>query len=426
MTSSPFLLAILVPLTFSSPLAVAAKETQRASTTQPAARDLGPVLEPLRTKADLPGVVAAVVEHGRVVAIGCSGVRKHGDSTPITVDDRMHLGSCTKAMTATLAARFVEAGKLRWDSKLAELFPGVEMKPAWRAVTLEQLLTNRAGAPADLDADGLWARLCEPKGTHVDQRRELLVGVVAREPVAPPGTKFLYSNAGFAIAGHALETLAKSPWEELMQKELFAPLGITTAGFGAPGTPAKLDQPLGHVGKHAIDAGPEADNPPAIGPAGTVHMSIADWAKFVALHVEAARARIANEPSAERGGTDGGTRPSSPGSSANSPGSGKASAETKPFLTTASFAKLHAVPEGAENDYAMGWGVASRSWADGPVLTHSGSNTMWFCVTWLAPKKDFAVLVCTNAGGDDAAKAVDGLVGAVLQDHLARSKPAAK
>jgi len=398
MTSSPFLLAILVPLTFSSPLAVAAKETQRASTTQPAARDLGPVLEPLRTKADLPGVVAAVVEHGRVVAIGCSGVRKHGDSTPITVDDRMHLGSCTKAMTATLAARFVEAGKLRWDSKLAELFPGVEMKPAWRAVTLEQLLTNRAGAPADLDADGLWARLCEPKGTHVDQRRELLVGVVAREPVAPPGTKFLYSNAGFAIAGHALETLAKSPWEELMQKELFAPLGITTAGFGAPGTPAKLDQPLGHVGKHAIDAGPEADNPPAIGPAGTVHMSLPDWARFVALHTRAERALIDDKP---------------------------ANDAAFALVSKASIATLHQAIDGDgagvknsdTSGYAMGWGVASRPWADGRVLTHSGSNTMWFCVVWIAPKKDFAVLVATNAGLD-AAGATDQAAAAIIGECL--------
>lgn len=416
MTSSPFLLAILVPLSFSSPLLPTAQDAARApsaTVAELAPRDLGPLLAPLRAKGNVPGVVAAVVEHGRIVAIGCAGVRKHGDATPITIDDRMHLGSCTKAMTATLAARFVEAGKLRWDSTLAELFPSVEMKPAWRAVTLEQLLTNRAGAPAELDADGLWSRLWKRKGTPVEQRRELLVGVVAREPVAPPGTKFVYSNAGFAIAGHALETLAKTPWEELMQTELFAPLGITTAGFGVPGTPGKLDQPLGHVGNHPIDAGPEADNPPAIGPAGTVHMAIGDWAKFVALHLEAERARIAGEASASANGDD------ARGASGATSNSTSASSTAKPYLTAASFAKLHTVPAGAENDYAMGWGVASRPWADGLVLTHSGSNTMWFCVTWLAPKRDFAVLVCCNEGGDDGAKFVDGIAGAVIQDHLA-------
>lgn len=373
-----------------SPLAVGAATREdppasAPSTPRVAPRDLAPLLKPLRDKGGVPGLAAAIVRGGEVVALGADGVRKHGDTTPITASDRMHLGSCTKAMTATLAARFVEAGKLRWDSELSELFPGVDMLPAWRDVTLELLLTNRAGAPENLDADGLWGRLWKRKGTPSEQRRELLLGVVRREPAAPPGTKFLYSNAGFAIAGHALETLAKKPWEELVQVELFTPLGITTAGFGAPGTKGALDQPLGHVGGHPIDVGPGGDNPPAIGPAGSVHMSIADWAKFVALHLDAECGR---------------TR----------------------LLTQASFAKLHAVPRDADRRYAMGWGVEQREWAGGEALTHSGSNTMWFCVTWIAPEKDLAVLVCCNEGGDDAAKCVDGAAWALIQDELARAK----
>lgn len=350
-------------------------------------RDIGPLLAPLRTKHELPALVAAVVRGGEVVALGADGVRKHGDPKPVTVGDEMHLGSCTKAMTATLAARLVESNKIAWNTKVSDVFPKTEMHAAWRDVTLELLLTNRAGAPGDLDADGLWGRLWKRKGTHVEQRRELLEGVLKREPAAPPGTKFLYSNAGFAIAGHMLETLAKKPWEELMEAELFEPLGITTGGFGAPGKKGALDQPLGHAGDRPIDVGPAADNPPAIGPAGTVHMSIGDWAKFVALHLEGAR-----------GGT--------------------------PFLKPETFAKLHAVPEGAENSYAMGWGIAERDWAGGRVLTHSGSNTMWFCVTWIAPEKDFAVLVCTNAGGESATKACDAACQVLIRDELEASKPA--
>ncbi|MBI5365206.1 MAG: beta-lactamase family protein [Planctomycetes bacterium] len=386
-TSELFLAGIVL---VASSLAVGAVPRQDPSATAPskpklAPRDLAPLLKPSREKGGVPGLVAAIVRGGELVALGADGVRKHGDPTPITVNDCMHLGSCTKAMTATLAARCVEAGKLRWDSKLSELFPGVDMLPAWRDVTLELLLTNRAGAPENLDAGGLWRRLWKREGTPTEQRRELLLGVVQREPAAPPGTKFLYSNAGFAIAGHALETFAEKPWEELVQAELFTPLGITTAGFGAPGTKGKVDEPLGHVGDHPIDVGPEGDNPPAIGPAGIVHMSIADWAKFVALHLDAECGRPR-------------------------------------LLAKESFAKLHAVPANAERRYAMGWGVERREWAGGEVLTHSGSNTMWFCVTWIAPKKDLAVLVCCNAGGDDAAKCVDGAAWALIQDELARTK----
>jgi hypothetical protein len=63
--------------------------------------------------------------------------------------------------------------------------------------------------------------------------------------------------------------------------------------------------------------------------------------------------------------------------------------------------------------------------ATGNVLTHSGSNTMWFCVTWIAPERDFAVLVMCNQGerGD---KACDEAASAMIQDELARAKRTGK
>ena len=62
----------------------------------------------------------------------------------------------------------------------------------------------------------------------------------------------------------------------------------------------------------------------------------------------------------------------------------------------------------------MGWIVAEQPWADGAALTHAGSNTMWYCVAWLAPKKNFAVLVATNQGGDAAAQACDDVAIALI------------
>jgi hypothetical protein len=49
------------------------------------------------------------------------------------------------------------------------------------------------------------------------------------------------------------------------------------------------------------------------------------------------------------------------------------------------------------------------------VLTHAGSNTMNYAVVWMAPKRDFAALVCTNQGGDAAAKACDEAAGALIK-----------
>ncbi|HVS10801.1 MAG TPA: serine hydrolase domain-containing protein [Planctomycetota bacterium] len=337
-----------------------------------APRDVSELLAPIRERHGVPALAGAIFEGTAVVALGADGVRQLGREARVTPEERFHLGSCTKAMTATLIARLVEAKELAWDSTVGAAFSDLvpKMDPAWRAVTLEELLTHRAGAPEELDAGGLWRRLRESEASPPEQRRMLVEGVLARPPVAPPGTKFLYSNAGYAIAGAMAERATGKAWEDLMRKQLFEPLGMESAGFGPPGKPGTLDQPVGHDRRgKPVGTGPKADNPAAIGPAGSVHASLADWARFVAAHLDG-----------ERGGAK--------------------------ILRAASFEKLHTPPPGSEPAYAMGWGVTQRSWG-GRVLTHSGSNTLWFCTVWIAPEKGFAVLVATNQGGDEAQRACD-------------------
>src|SRR5689334_11902854 len=95
------------------------------------------------------GIAAAVLKGERIIGLGTAGARKRRSGERITVDDRFHLGSCTKAMTATLIAMLVEEAKLSWTSTLGELFAGSvnPMHPAWEKVTLRQLLAHRAGLP---------------------------------------------------------------------------------------------------------------------------------------------------------------------------------------------------------------------------------------------------------------------------------------
>jgi hypothetical protein len=66
----------------------------------------------------------------------------------------------------------------------------------------------------------------------------------------------------------------------------------------------------------------------------------------------------------------------------------------------------------------MGWIVGERDWAGGRVLTHAGSNTMWYAVVWIAPARDFAVLVAANRGFDAGAQACDEVASALIRDHL--------
>src|SRR6185369_13581125 len=76
----------------------------------------------LGTGSERFGMVAAVLRGERIIAQGVAGVRKRGAAERITLDDRFHLGSCGKAMTATLVAMLVEEGKLNWTTTLGELF----------------------------------------------------------------------------------------------------------------------------------------------------------------------------------------------------------------------------------------------------------------------------------------------------------------
>jgi CubicO group peptidase (beta-lactamase class C family) len=338
--------------------------------------DVSALLEPVRAKDDLPALAGAIIVGKDVVALGAVGVRAAGSSAKVTIDDQWHLGSCTKAMTATLVAKFVERGKLKWSTTIAEALPDLKdkMNEQWRDVPIEWLLEHRGGACGS-PPSAMWSALWQRTGTPHETRRWFVEQLLAAAPEAKPGTKFIYSNQGYTIAGAMLEQITGKTWEELMQSELFTPLGMTSAGFGAPGTKDALDQPLGHNPK-PVQLGPGSDNPPAIGPAGTVHCSIGDWAKFVAVHLRG-----------EEGDDS--------------------------LLKTDTFRKLHECPPG--QTYAMGWGRDARKWAGGDTLHHAGSNTMWYCVAWVAPAKNCAVLITTNIAGDVASKACDEAVQVLLR-----------
>src|SRR5580765_133094 len=101
----------------------------------------------LGSGAERFGMAAAVLRGQCIIAQGAAGVRKRGTAERITLDDQFRLGSCTKAMTATLVAMLVEEGKLDWTSTLGELFADTvkPMHRAWEKVTLRQVLSHRAG-----------------------------------------------------------------------------------------------------------------------------------------------------------------------------------------------------------------------------------------------------------------------------------------
>jgi len=336
---------------------------------------LNDLLETVRLSHQVPGLAGAVVTGKGLEAVGAVGVRKWGTEVAVTAGDKWHIGSDTKAMTAAMIGRLVERGKLRWDSTVGEVFPEFAgaMTPGLQKVTLLHLLSHRSGLPANT----LWG-LIPRTGTTRDQRLAVMKSVASLKLAADPGTKYLYSNLGYVIAGAMAEKAADTAWEDLMKTLLFEPLGMTGAGFGGLGTPGQIDQPWPHGedGRPVEKNGPDTDNPPVMGPAGTVHLTLADWGKFVADMLRGL------------GGE-------------------------KALLRPETYQKLRTPPFGG--DYALGWLTVERDWGGGTVLTHSGSNTMNYAVVWIAPARGFAVLVVCNRGGQAAFKACDEAASKLIQ-----------
>lgn len=340
----------------------------------PADDRINKVLAPVRDEHHLPGLIGAILTGNRLAAIGAVGIRKVGSREPIRVTDRVHIGSCTKAMTATLIGMLVDEGKLTWRSTIRQVFPDHlrRVHPDFQSVTLSHLLTHRAGLPPNVP----WWELPGRKPT--EQRLSIVDSFLEQPPRHRPGSTYEYSNVGYALAGLMAEVVTNRHWEDLMRERLFGPLDMETAGFGFPGRAGKVEQPWGHTDAGGQIRPIQGDNAPSLGPAGTVHCSIPDWARFGALHMAAVRG--------------------------------------KPRLLKAStFRALHTPPPGFE--YAGGWIVVQRTWAGGQAFNHAGSNTMWLSTIWLAPAINTAFLTSTNQGGQVAEKASDQAIVALIRAH---------
>ena len=313
--------------------------------------------EALLSRSGAPAAGVARVTRSGDRAVAVAGVRALGETMPVQPGDLWHLGSNTKAMTATLAARLVEAGRIDWDTSLAEGLSGVGMDPAYASVTLADLLHHRSGLPANLGRLSVFHFLGTDESRDVAADRVRFAEIVLNQPPATERGAFLYSNAGYVIAALMLEQAADRPYEALMEDEVFTPLGMDSAGWGPPGEVGALDQPRGHAaglfgGLAAREPDERADNPAVLNSAGRAHMALDDVLDFLQAHL---------------------------------------AAEDGPYLSAESWARLHA-PVG-EEAYAMGWGVTP----DGR-LGHSGSNTMWMIRAQIDPERGMAAAAVVNEG----------------------------
>ena len=340
-------------------------------------------LEKVRIQYGLPAIAAAVVKDGTIIASGVAGVRVHGTTIAATIDDRFHLGSDTKAMTATLAGTIVEEAKLKWTSTIGEVLgadvPGINPKLA--AVTLEQLLSHTSGIPSDTEEI---AKLYYNTDAFQYNLQPLRLRVLSawkdHAPATEPDTAFHYANLGYLIAGAMIEKAAGEPWESLITTRIFGPLGLQTAGLGPQATTGKFDAPVGHqIGEDGkilpMPWSDAADVPQVMGPAGSAHMSVLDFAKWAGWNAAEGRR---GPPLVKPGTLKDLHRPR---------------VKTGPLPGSKPGTPL-------EGEYALGWGVIKFEWTPTPVLEHNGSNGMNLAKILVDPNHDLGVVVMINFAPD--------------------------
>lgn len=329
-------------------------------------------LREIRTAHALPGLAAAVIRGSSVVAVGVDGVRQAGSTPEIEPADRFHIASCTKSMTAMLVAIAVRRGLLDWSTRLADCLPDLAAasRPEYRGATLEQLLAHAAQMPSYTQpSPERVAWMHGLQGTPPEQRLTFLRDVLAHEAPNLGAGDAAYSNVGYVAACAMLERRASVGWEELICRDLAAPLGWQSMGFGYPASEASPRQPRGHAlvdGRvEVLPIDPARNLATCLHPAGAVHLSIADFARYARDHLDGLRGRPA-------------------------------------LLPAESYTRLHAPLPGVDSIFTLGWGVTQNEQL-GRLHFGAGSGGWFFARVWIAPARDMAVVTMSNSG--DAANA---------------------
>jgi len=244
-----------------------------------AAERIAEILEAQRVEQHIPGFAFALVRRDRVELVIVKGVREVEHALPVTPDTVFPIGSCTKAFTSMALGIAQDQHLLSLDDPPRRFLPWFHMADprADAEVTLRDMLSHRTGlkAKADLAA--------EP---GILSREEYVRAATAAKPTAPFRTAFQYSNAMYSAAGEVLGSAYHSSWENVIQTQIFAPLGMTASLTSVRDAATVPDHATGYV-YVAQTGGWRAVPPPAslqvLAPAGSIASTARDMTQWLRL-----------------------------------------------------------------------------------------------------------------------------------------------
>jgi len=331
------------------------------------AQSIAEIAENIMFRDSIPEMAYAVVTKDSVFiknVLGHHQITEWNEKQNANLNDYFHLGSNTKAITGFVAAYLVENQKIKWDTKLFDVFPDLKDKsnPSYYHVTLEDLLSHRAKIQPFTSGDES-VNCPRFTGDKQEKRAKLAECVLMLQPVESD-KNWNYSNAGVVIAACMLEKVCGKSWEKLVTEILKEKSEIDLV-FGWPHRNFR-NQPLGHW----IRNGKLVPVPPnikydlsALEPAGDISMNIGNFAKFIQLNIKG----LAGEDNILK-------------------------AEMYQFLHT------------AKDEYAIGWVNDTK---DGKQISwHNGSAGTFYSLAHIDREKSIGYIILVNSGSKTAIEGV--------------------
>ena len=202
--------------------------TSLGATARPANPAYDAIVDAAVARYHLPGIAVGVIENGQVVYTATRGETVAGSGQKITAQTLFKIASNSKAMTTALLGRLVDQGKLAWNDPVTKYLPAFRMYDPWvtQNMRVADLLTHSSGLPEGGGDLMLW-----PEPNHFT-RADIIRGLAYIKPGYSFRSQYQYDNLLYVVAGEVAAAAGGAPYETLMHREVFAPLGLSRCQVG--------------------------------------------------------------------------------------------------------------------------------------------------------------------------------------------------
>jgi CubicO group peptidase (beta-lactamase class C family) len=261
------------------PAAPGAAKRRPARLSAAQAAKIEAILESQQREQHIPGLAFVVVEDDRIVYLKALGLRDLEHRLPVTADTVFPIGSCTKAFTSMALGVSQDHRLLSLDDPPRRYLPYFRMRDpeADLRVTLRDMLCHRTGLKA-------YADLAAEPG--VLTREEYVRAATSAKPTAKFRAAFQYSNAMYSAAGEVLGAAHHSTWERVVERILFAPLGMTSSVTAARDAARSADHATGYIYDPTAAtwrAVPPPQSLEALAPGGNIASTARDMAQWLRM-----------------------------------------------------------------------------------------------------------------------------------------------